>query len=72
MHLEQNAKTTAGCLNNINRTLRYLRENFNKTNPNNLMQAEDILKGDPAAISLVFGEIAIAFSDKIRELRKKR
>ena len=36
------------------------------------MQAEDILKGDPTAISLVFSEIAIAFGDKIREMRKKR
>jgi hypothetical protein len=71
-HLEINPKTTAGCLNNINRTLKYLRDNFNKTNPNNLMYAEDILKGDPTAICLVVSEIYIAFAEKIRELKRNR
>jgi hypothetical protein len=71
-HLDTNPKTTAGCLNNINRALKYLRNNFNKTNPNNLLYAEDVLKGDPATISLVIGEIQVAFAEKIRELKKKR
>lgn len=72
LRLELHPKTTAACLNNINRSLKYLRVNFNKTNPNNLMQAEDILKGDPTAISLLFGEIGVAFFDRIKELRKKK
>lgn len=67
-----NPRTSAACLNNIRRCLKFLKKSSNKINPNNLLCEDKILEGNPIAISGVVDEIYKSYHIAIRSLEKQR
>ena len=71
-HIEKNPRTTAACLNNIKRCLRFLSQGSNKVDVNKLYCEDLILKGEPMAIAGIFGEVYKAYGIVIKRLEKQR
>ena len=70
--IDYNPRTTAACLNNIKRTLSYLRKSNNKIDPNYLYIHDEILQGIPRAIVNYFNEVAKGYQNQIRNLEKQK
>ena len=61
-------RTSASCLNNIKKCLSFLRENKSKVDPNELYCEQEVLEGNPAAITQVIDEIYKAYSININKI----
>lgn len=64
-------RTSAACLHNIKKCLAFLREQKAKVDPNNLYCEQEVLEGNPVAISRVIDEIYKAYAIAISKLDRR-
>lgn len=70
-NINKTPRTNAACLNNIRRVLNFLRDYKQKVDISKLHIENEILEGDPEAISTFFQQVAAAYSVNLGKLEQR-
>jgi hypothetical protein len=70
-NVNKTPRTNAACLNNIRRVLSFMREQKPKVDPSKLHIEQQILEGDPDAISTFFEQLTLAYAVNLGKLEHR-